>query len=281
MPETQSVSRRRHLREGDLLLRLLVSIFIVLLTITVADSASADSASNREHETLAVQDHVKSAAIDAVPGLGLDEASDMVIDELEGEANGKVNPLFIVLLSGIPVLLGPLLLWTLNRFGLAAKSRQMEYYLKRLELATKLREYKDKSETDTSTRREWGIVDAEVSQILAFIQTVQTESATEERREVRQLTEMSLFRRIFLLFKPITRRGWILHGLFYYMIAGIVGTPYLLWADRPTANGFPLFALLIFLFAIYGGLAAMFRFFALRSFRRRLEMRALESKAES
>lgn len=195
-----------------------------------------------------------------------------------------MNPLLIgSLISGIPVLLGPLVMWVLNRSELAANSSQIEYYLKRLELATKLREYKHKFEKDTSTRREWAIVDAEVSQILAFIKTVQTEAAAEERREVPPLTEMSLFRRIFLLFKPITPAGWILHLLFYYMLLAIVGFPSLtsFGAMVRTESGFELFGFLIVPLVMYVGLAATFRFFALRTFKRRLEIRALGSKSES
>lgn len=192
-----------------------------------------------------------------------------------------IDPRFIkVLIVAIPILLGPLVTWVLNRSGYAAKSREMDYYLKRLELATKLREYRQKFEEKTAASRKWAIVDTEVSQILAFIHP---EEGAEGRRVDPQPKDMPILRWLFLLFKPLSVGGWVLHILFYYSLSLAVVIPllYSTFAIELSKEASEVFAPSIFSFLSYLGFAILLRYFALRSYRKQLEKHALESKMEA
>ena len=196
--------------------------------------------------------------------------------EAAEQAGKQIGPLVTALFAAVPVLLGTLVTWVLSRSGFAAKSREMDYYLKRLELATKLREYRQKFEEKTGASRRWAIVDTEVSQILAFIHP---EEGVEGRKADPHPSEMPRWRRWFLVFKPLSVGGWVLHILYYYSLVLAVVMPWLFTTDTYVDDELPASMIPVF-FLSYLGFAILLRYFALRSYKKHVVKRALESKME-
>jgi hypothetical protein len=106
----------------------------------------------------------------------------------------------------------PLVGWLLRRWGIAHQARQVAYLSRRLELINKLKEFQNQHYGTDPSVHDWSILD---NQITGILQSLKKHSITPTSTRTINYDGMYPLRRILLLYKPISIKGWVFHILFY------------------------------------------------------------------
>lgn len=123
----------------------------------------------------------------------------------------------------VPIIVAPFLTWVLNRIGFS-KAMNKSTYLK-----TKSETLFYLSQVDTSLLNQQAKNSKEIlSQV--FTETINqfiNENSLQRDMIFSDISALSNFRRTFLLFKPISSKGKVVHFLFFYFLFGLLINPFL------------------------------------------------------
>lgn len=176
-------------------------------------------------------------------------------------------------LAAATPLLVPLVAWFLEQRGVARRTKEFEALLKRTELVDKLQSlYKTQSQTDNGGQK---ALDAEVQDILGDLAALRQFEQSVHLEAV----DRPLLRRTLLLYKQASIKRTIYQVLFY--IFGILAIFAGIGAYLTPPEEQPVSDILFIIFAVlfYLGIAFLFRWAAVRDYRKKLErLKAKERK---
>ncbi len=157
------------------------------------------------------------------------------------------------ILTFLPVVITPLLLFFLNRIKNRTEQNQISKYIHRLELLEKLRDFNSKLPDNKSLLQE-NIFESEITEIQNFLRPQLSE---DEKKLLINFKRINKFRRLMLLYKSASFKVSLLRFFFYYSIFGVVlNLSEVVNAYDPTPNIILsiIYFILLFVFSYYANM---------------------------
>jgi hypothetical protein len=123
----------------------------------------------------------------------------------------KVLPYLIPAIASILV---PIVGWILSSTGLGRKQKQIEYFIRRLDLNEKLRTLAEKGLGEEDLR----FLKAESEEILNYLKL---NSLLPRQSYTVMPARLARLRSTFLLYDPGSTKGWVYHIMFYFSLLGV------------------------------------------------------------
>ena len=130
------------------------------------------------------------------------------------------------LIAAIPALLSPVIAWSINRLGVGRESRELQVRAQTLEILERalslqntLRE-RDDPYSETAKK--------ELEQVMEFVEGRSVAFAEARKTEPEKHPRI---RRALLLFKPQSKKAWVLHILFYLCLYEVIFLFVLVFAE--------------------------------------------------
>lgn len=122
------------------------------------------------------------------------------------------------ILQILPAVVMPLILWYLNHTESVTGQKQINNYIKRLELLEKLRDFNLKLPKEKSALNE-ELLQQEIREVQNFLRP---QLDQEEEKKIISFDRFSKIRRFLLIFKPASFKVFILQFFFYIIFITII-----------------------------------------------------------
>ena len=165
-----------------------------------------------------------------------------------------------ILVPGIASILVPVVGWVLSSVGIGRKQRQIEYFIRRLDLGEKLSSLADKGTNEKDLK----FLKAEFDEILNYLKSTPINA---ERPDIIIPLDLAKVRSIFLFYNPHSIKGWVYHVIFYFSALGILGGVELFLFTKIDWREY------IYVVIFYVGMALVFHRLAVKNARKLEEQR--------
>ena len=164
-------------------------------------------------------------------------------------------------IATIPVILAPIVAWIASRVGSTGAVRRSEYLRNRAETLSHMGATIEALDDSTANQVRVAIRD----ELTSLLEELRRDEDERTPKVAPRIGELSFLRRVFILYKPASVVGWVVHGLYYYLLIGFVSFPIQVWIMGPVP--FPVWYLIIIWLLIIV-LAYLARLWAIRLHRR-------------
>lgn len=128
----------------------------------------------------------------------------------------------LTVIAAAPALLAPIIGWLINRAGAGRKLREVEWRMRQLELLEKAASVGGKTGDAEGRDRVRAAVDEAIDDILAHIAAQRTPPEAAERT---CYDSLSWPKRLLLIFRPYSVKGWVYRVLYYVFLYFLMMMP--------------------------------------------------------